>query len=1166
MDIINTSATMIYEDCLGKLIKVIKEQFNHRKLNISYKGILGYISKNIGNINLDSLIPHLRVLGDDGVNIDYEYAYIKGEIKRLSGKPEREAEDYTDYIFEAISRINRNAGYKIDNFSKERNEKIEKTQAEIQKEKELQELQNIITEAMSSYHKNYTYHTISEVESNLTGITGGMLDFSFFDGLDAVFEGKFKRLIEKKELVIEVHSGCRREAFLYVLKLLSECGYEDRVKIINSPDKWNDFPSVADDILVSDFSNPKEVEPRHNCINIRIHERTSSPQDKDNENYLMVRSRSALQMKKRLQALYETTLDAQKEGDKLFDKTNGYYSLIEAELGKFEISHSWETVKPYSEELKCLEQFLVISSFSKDDYDVLERNGFSPDKLSMMAEIIDWQEVVPLFTEDKRRGRYSLNAPDILWCVISQRDNQFSRFFIAEAKKLLSDSLLSSGLVNNILYSFIRHYPDFDPYSYLNEGKFSYSDEKLFDDVAPGLLRRTDRRDIIKAVTELCPGRMLNWFKENPDMISDENAEAIILLMHDSSYSSECAELVINNLMKTDKFDFCLANSIENIAKEFIRPVAATTGITAEKTIEIINNTRNDEILKDLVFEVLPRRNYSWFPCCVYYRYRDYVKKYHRSNEDAVKLADYEIKWFLDRADLRDLTAFIKNVDFVFFDFYIPLSSAFKRVIETSSEEERMPLYLELFSLNRRYEKWPETCPEKQLGLLEECLRLITPTKSSLEIAPLFSWASNFDDIESSVYVDKLLKRIKENNVPFADYLRIPSFVGSQLMQAEYFAVLVDNYDVEEAVSLKAYEIAKDTNSRWYYLDCVRRKLGRERLDGLFELLDDEERFCFIQSVQYSYAKDLLLQLPRDKQNEYWRALSRFRNDGLNSEEKKYALDKLIEVGNNDVIYQLVGLSVDEYPDEELCSIVEGLKKQRAGDRVSYLLSDRIFPRLRQYSDNGGIGFDKVFNWELELLPYGELLKGDTFFIRRYKETPSILCKLFLISYKTDNGDIMGNYSGIERDIAGDFLFDIKVCPGVDCDYNVNERYLSSWIQDFISQMKNQKQCYLIPQGIADTVIYSVPSFDSCLSDEVCRILESLDAEYKVELIRRLSFGIANRQGPHYIDDVSSGRLSLRFKDYEKDLKGKGFSLVSKVYGNLAVEYERRDEKEIESF
>lgn len=73
-------------------------------------------------------------------------------------------------------------------------------------------------------------------------------------------------------------------------------------------------------------------------------------------------------------------------------------------------------------------------------------------------------------------------------------------------------------------------------------------------------------------------------------------------------------------------------------------------------------------------------------------------------------------------------------------------------------------------------------------------------------------------------------------------------------------------------------------------------------------------------------------------------------------------------------------------------------------------------------------------------------------------------------------------------------------------------------------------------------------------------------AEYRAELIRRVSEGIANMQGIHIIDSVSSGRLALRFRDYETDLKKKGLRIAPAIYNNLAEEYERRDAKERGSF
>ncbi len=1164
-DIKNTTATIIYDSILRKLIDTLKEQNKNKKLNLAYRNILDSLSKTLGGAALDSIFPHLRNLTDDNVNVDYEYSFIAQEIRGLSGITKRESEEYTDFIFNCVSSINREAARNINSFQKRRSKKTEERSVEIQKSKDMSELSNLILTAISSYEKNSSYHTISEVESNLVGITGGFLDLSFFDGMDAMFEGRFKRLIENDVCVIEVYSGCRREAFLYVLKLLSDLGCQDRTKVIKSVEYWNEFTPDNDDILVSDFNSPIDADIHHNCINIRIHERTSFKQG-DNDNYLLLRNRSKLQIKDKLEVVYGTSITAQEKIKKLLDKTNGYYSLIEAELGSFAVRHSWEGSKPDSDELKCIEQFLVLSSFTNQDFELLERKDFKPDMLLKKAREIDWSDDVPLFTDDKVKGVYSLNAPERLWSEVTQRDSEFTSYFIESAKKLLQDPLISSELANNILYSFILHYTDFKPCNYQNEGKFTYSDEMLFDDVASGLLNGEKRKEIIKAVTELCPSRMLDWFKDNPEMITDDNAEALILQMHDSRYSGECAELIVKNLKRVDEPCFNHCNSVINAIKEFFRPIADTSGLSADEVIRILNRSENGENLKDLIFDVLPRKSSCWFPCCVFYRYREYVKNFHRAYSEARKLAEYEIGWYLERASLDELTAFVKNVSFIYFDFYSPLSSAFRKVLNETTEEERMPLYLELFSLNNRYKEWPEENTEEKIGLLEKCLDMITPSLAYLKIAPYFSWYSNFDDVDSSIYINKLSEIVKEKHVSFSDYLKIPSFVGNQLMQSEYFAVLLDSYSVEESVSLDAYYASKNTNSLGYYLDCVRRKLGQEKLDGIFELLDDEERFRFIQSINYIYAKDLLLQLPVDKQNEYWSKVNNYCDSGLSSEEKKHALNKLIEVGNNDAVYKLVGFSLDEYSDDELCSIVDRLKKERAEERVAYLLSEKIFPRLRQYSDNGGISFDKVFQWELELLPCSELIKRDTFFIRRYKESPSILCRVYAISQDIFSKSSSRKYTDEEHDLALEILSEIKVCPGVDCDYNVDEKYLSSWIKDFIIKMEEQGQRYLVPDGIANTVIYSIPSFDVCLSDEVCRILDSVEAEYRAELIRRISYGIAYMQDIHTIDSVSSGRAALRFRDYEMNLKNKGLSIAPGVYKNLAEEYERRDAKERGSF
>ena len=1163
---LQTPASFIFEKLLCSLLESMKKQNDERKTSISYRKMLDTVSSSFEGVSLDFLVPYLRMLTEEQANTIFVYDYITQEISHSLGIKKFEAEDYTKYIFKCVSLISPKAKEKIDSFYHEKNKDLKEEQSRTEMQSELSKLEELIRDAKSSFEKKRDYYTISEVEANLVGITQGVLDFSFFDDIDVLFEENLKRLLAKDTQVIEIYSGCQREAFLYVLKLLSDFGYESRTKVVTSCERWNNFAFGSGDILVSDFEDPKETKTHSDCINIRVNDRRSY-RESNNENFLIMRSRSSSRMRRKLQSLFGNSREAQEIGDKYFYKTNGYYSLIEAELVSVGTKNSWDNdIEPGSEKLERLEQFLVLQSFRENDFDVLERNGFGPERILKTAREINRRGGTPLFTENTDKKAYSLNAPDRLWCVIAQCDSDFTHFFIEKAVKLLCDSALSEDMVNNILYSYIRHISSFIPkFGGVGEGLFVYPEDKLFDDVAPVLLKRDDRESIIKVVTELCPSRMLDWYMNNPEEITDDNAESLLLLMHDKAFSEKCAKLIIARLNKNNESRFNYCHSLLNITEEFLRPIANSSGLSSSKIMEIIEHSDNKEILKNVILEVLPREHGVWTPCCIYYRYRDCVKDYHRCNDDAYRLAEYEMDWYLKRANLEELTAFVKNVSFIFFDFCEPLSFALNRVIDRSSEEERMPLYLELFSLCNRYKRWPLKNMQKRMKLLDKCLDLITPLQPHLAVTPFFSWASNIEEAEelteNSEYIEHLSESVKEHSIPIDEYLMIPEFLGNKLMSNEYSDVFVNNYDENDCVSLSAFSDFKKWKILGCYLNNIKKRFGQDGINRLFDMVSDEDKFNIVKSSLYFTIKDLLPRLPEEKQNEYWKSLQNFTDYGLTAEEKKYALDRLIEAGNNDVVFKFIGPFADKCSDEELCSIIDRIKKDRA-DKQAYILSDWIFPRLRLYSDAGGVSSEKVFRWELELLPYSELFKKNTFFVRRFKESPSILCELFALSYKTDAGEVIGGYTSAERETALDILSDIAACPGVDSDYVVDEEFLFNWIKDFIRRMEKQNQKNLVSQGIASVVVYSVPTFEACLPDEVCRILDTFGEEFGSELVRHVSMNLAYIQSMSCIYGVSAGRLSAKFKDYEITLKGKGFSIASKVYADLSAEYAGRDEDE----
>ena len=304
--------------------------------------------------------------------------------------------------------------------------------------------------------------TIEEEEQEICYRTNGILDLEFFNFDDCIFENAFNQAISNHN-VVEIYSGCRDEAFYYVLYLLKN--QSGRVRIVKSREQYQLYDPDDDNIiLVTNFPCVIEEEMMPRCkVVIRLHDRAILP-DNDAENKIVLKPRGKRNLKESLLRVYGN--DSEKV-EQLIERNGGYYSLIEADISSTHHKGAWEYVKTYSSDFENLEKLLFVESFDDKGREYLSSIGIAVDNLLLSAERIDGEhpKEIPFFTKEKHEihgykyNDYRVNSPDRVWKYISNLDKQhLVDSFLDHANTIFSNEKeIDVNVFQNLIYSTIRH-------------------------------------------------------------------------------------------------------------------------------------------------------------------------------------------------------------------------------------------------------------------------------------------------------------------------------------------------------------------------------------------------------------------------------------------------------------------------------------------------------------------------------------------------------------------------------------------------------------------------------------------------------------------------------------------------------------------------------------
>lgn len=1132
---------------LGGIYNRVRALIEEGRMRVSSREFLEYLFEN-RKYDYSSFVSVLRK-ADNAPSFETLKEDVTSEVSAVLDTREY-IPSYVDVVLLYAASRSDKVKVWVDGYFGKRKAAAEKNEAEVERNRFLIELGNLFNEMFHSGD----FFSLDWFDENLILSTDGKLSLDFFSGLDAMFEGNLSDLIRKREYrTIEVHASDERlEAVYYILFVLRCSGVGDRVKVIRRRDVWDGKPSWSPgDILIADFEDYHGMTIHGGCMNIRVYDRDTPP-DGNAPNYLILRHPSSLVLRNRLYGIFGPD---SKRIQSLLDETNGNFSLLEAELTSHHLEHSWDGTEPGSAEFGALSDFLVVPRFTSSDFDVMKTAGLNAKWIADTARRIDRRKGCHLFYMTEKNGTvtYSLASPDRLWFYCRGKDDDFVSSFMDKALRLLSVKGVSCALVNGVVYTFIRHYADFE-----------LSRDDFFKNISPVLLRRNDRKDIMEALTELSPALMLRWFGCCPNEINSSNFNALALLMHDERYSGECIRLILSSYRNEDGYHF---QSLGELIEEFFRAEVNTSGVSAGEVCDVLRDVKNPALIRDLIFDVLYREHSSFSLVYVYYRYRpSYAEKLvERKRKEFFTIEECEMKWFLENAGVPDLTEFVSKVDFVYFDVFDALGNTVERLKKTSPDREWSRLYIAFFNLywNWYFNRWPQR--NEILDKLKPVLDAAVPSGRELRLVPYFLYqCPHYDYIleqraDRNNFYMSVVPVVKKNGVTLGEYLQLSSYIDDygDANWEDYIRVMFSVYG-EEAVAGDVLGHLPET-AGMVYVSLLCRDYSN-RIDEVYDSLGDDCRYRFVCAAPYSAVKERIKELPDEMQDEYWSGRFNFHPGELDKEDKKHALDMLISHGNGHEACLLLECWCDDFSDGELCHFAFSLSGEEKGKHNS-LYPEKALSRIRTYSDAGHIPFDTVMEWERKLLTNRELVKEDTFFIRSFRTSPEILCSILDYLYPSGDRDRRSYDSNEYADVSELYSL-VNVCPGVDSRYYADYDALSSWVESFIAIMREQGQERIIPEGLGKVFSSSTRNFDDILPEAICRILENLDKRYRLDTIRSLTGAIQFRRGCFYVTGRGAADLSFRFREYAENLEKRGFSAASEVYSNLAMAFKNEDKCE----
>ena len=843
--------------------------------------------------------------------------------------------------------------------------------------------------------------TIEDVELDIWFNTDGRLDLDFFDLDDFIFEDKFEKAISEYK-VIEVYSECPKEAFYYVLFLLQS--KKDRVRIVNSRDDYRKYvPDNENIILVAFFPDILEEERFPRCKVVRIHDRTVRPDGKSNNNIVLSPRRKG-NVKSALLRVFGNDI---KKVEQILDKTNGYYSLIEAELDNAKKNYAWEKVKLRDKDFENLEKFLFVESFNDNGKEYLSSIGFDVDEILLSANIIDENDAktIPFHSEreygflGKKHFEYKVNSPDKVWKYVCDKDKKLPDKYLKYAQLVLENrSEIDPTIFKNLLYSAIRHQSDIG---------IKRLDEIV--DMAFASLSNlsSSKKEILPAITELSPSRMLDWFRNNPQEINEDSFSALFLLSHTEETAEEMIELLIK---KANEGELETGNpfnceSIPNLFIDIIQPYQKTTPLGVDKIIEKIESFEPVDLFKNVVRRVLPSKaGASWGSINVRYKYRSFDFDYESElpRNDKKKIISALFNWVIKNSDENDLIYIINNRAALFFVSSEVFLSSMEHITKGFSGEEKYQLYFSICEFKKEAikEKYPENIKET----INKAEEFVLPDSKMLRILPdvtsickRYRKKRSWEEAEKEKVVE-LFDLITKNCVSKEEYLSSFKLMEESLSNESALTKVfwkIFGYDDIDVELIRSFPSG------------IKRKFLVELIDDnpvlfskLLPNLSQDEIFSVVNSVVYAKGKTLLPYLSNEKQMEYWKGKNLH---GVYSNDKQ----EIIEIVKNGLHFENYSLAldvlffnIDFFSGEELFYLLKDNKKQDISP-VNYMYEvDGIFSKIREASDRGEIPEKGVIKLEKQMLKPNDLCAEGSFFIRCFKRQPDIFASVFNNIYK----------------------------------------------------------------------------------------------------------------------------------------------------------------------
>lgn len=1154
MSILEFFKGIVLDDIKNLMPGLLKEKKERCTIRKQTEELFSFVIPNDRRVSLvDELIRDL-----DSYNKEKSLDLIYDRIRQTLIRFEIE-EGYADSTFVLWSKIPSKYNRDITQFleRKENNDK----------HSELVSLSNANKmEMINAIEKNKAgiVCTIEEEEQEICYRTNGILDLEFFNFDDCIFENAFNQAISNHN-VVEIYSGCRDEAFYYVLYLLKN--QSGRVRIVKSRDQYQLYKPDDDNIiLVTNFPCVIEEERIPRCkVVIRLHDRAILP-DNDAENKIVLKPRGKRNLKESLLRVYGN--DSEKV-EQLIERNGGYYSLIEADISSTHHKGAWEYVKTYSSDFENLEKLLFVESFDDKGREYLSSIGIEVDNLLLSAERIDGEhpKEIPFFTKEKHEfhgykyNDYRVNSPDRVWKYISNLDEQhLVDSFLDYANTIFNNEKeIDVNVFQNLIYSTIRHRFD-----------IGTSNCERIKSMAFKRLSSSHNKDkLLLALAELSPELTLKWFESNPQEINDENASTLFLLANVEETAEKTISLIINrcNVGEIKGNELVGSSSISNLLVEIFQVIQKTTVLSVESIIRAIDMAEPVAILKKTFMFVVPSRcGGCWSSINAKFRYRAFDDDFmsERSNEDRKSISKKLFSWILRFSDLEDLVSIINNRAVIFFVSSEEFLSSIKRVSNERSDIEKYPLY---YSVVHYIHEEKNEYPKDKIDLLWEAERLLTPSSKMLEILPIVSFNIRRLRIEKkwNDYIketeDILFCLVSNNKVTREEYLAAFSCLDSRLSSYnEYVNVYFKcfGYDSIDIDTLNSFPIRLQNR----FL-CEIMENSPEVFNKICPYLSSDIIFSIVCSLQYSKSKTLLSLLSEEKQIEYWKTIN---IHGVYTNDKQEIFDivtKAQEVGNYELAIDLLSYRNDLFSGEELYALLKDNDKQYTSQINNFFEIENVFSKIRESSERGLISEREVIALEHKVLNVHDLCAPGTFFIRSFKKQPEIFAHVVHKIYKSDNDEIK-EISKEELEYWYQLYLDLVYCPEAPTEGTKYKNDILRWFDEFVDLLKKQNQSSVTDLVIARLLAYAPNTFDSPMPDKAVEVIEKYAKIYN-ELIEHLSMEISNRRGSFTFDNgVSSLNYSLVFSQYATEHKKRGNKMTATLYRDLSKVFDHRavDEQE----